>query len=207
MEQEIWKDINGYEGLYQISNLGRLKSFKCTNIKILKPILTSAGYPSYFLRKNNIIKQYLLHRLLAISFIQNTKNKPCINHINGIRNDYSIENLEWCTQKENIQHAINVLGKHVGCRKSKKNKHKINYIKKTYFNIINKRRHKKTILIKNINLNSKLVLQYDLNMNFIKQWESISSIKREYNLKNFNISSVFNEYTNKVVGYYWKYKV
>lgn len=113
--EEIWKDIEDYEGIYQISNLGRVKSLQ-RNIKhwrggisILKERIImpdiAIGYQRIELRKNNIGTNKLVHRLIASAFIPNPENKPYINHINGIKTDNRIENLEWCSQLENMRHA------------------------------------------------------------------------------------------------------
>lgn len=121
---EIWKDIKGYEGLYQVSNLGRVKSlsriykhnyfgretkYKKSKDKILN-VNKNQGYGHVILCKNGKCKQKLLHRILAKAFIPNIENKPNINHIDGNGLNNSLENLEWCTQKENVRHAINHLG-------------------------------------------------------------------------------------------------
>lgn len=108
--KEIFKDILWYEWLYQVSNLGRIKSFhkrKWKNI-ILKQ-LNIGWYKRVILCKNLIQKRYLVHRLIAQAFIPNIENKPQINHKNWIRNDNRIENLEWTTQKENMIHRYKVL--------------------------------------------------------------------------------------------------
>ena len=108
---EIWKDIKGYEKMYQISNLGNVKSLKrkyCRNDKILKQAINKKGYKICALNKNRKIKSYIVHRLIALSFIKNEFNKPQINHKNGIKTDNRIENLEWCTNSENQLHAYKI---------------------------------------------------------------------------------------------------
>ena len=104
-QEEIWKDIEGYEGKYQVSNLGRVKKiYKTVQEKIIKSHIHEE-YCVIGLYKNSRRKSFRLHRLLAKAFIQNIDNKPYINHINGIKHDNRLENLEWVTQSENTQHA------------------------------------------------------------------------------------------------------
>ena len=100
--KEIWKDIEGYEGIYQVSNLGNIYSIKRSKIKSIRQI---KGYSMVNLCNNYKERLTSVHRLIAIHFIPNIENKSQINHINGIKNDNRIENLEWCTSKENIHHA------------------------------------------------------------------------------------------------------
>lgn len=104
---EIWKDIPEYEGIYQISNLGRVKSLKFNRERILK-FNPCNDYKTVALTKKSNQKRFYTHRLIAIAFIPNPDNKPDINHINGIRYDNRIENLEWITHKGNINHAIEI---------------------------------------------------------------------------------------------------
>lgn len=104
---EIWKDIKGYEGLYQVSNLGNIKSFKkskkfkCPQEFILKSSISNNGYIQVVLYGNRTRKKFLVHRLVAEAFIPNPKNYPQINHKDENRSNNSSDNLEWCTAKYN----------------------------------------------------------------------------------------------------------
>lgn len=118
---EIWKEIKDYNGLYFISNLGNIKNAKG---KILKQGLCSQGYSRLNLTINNKYKTHRVHRLIAEAFIENIDNKPYINHINGIKNDNRIENLEWCTAKDNIRHAFKT-GLKISAKGDKHGKSKI----------------------------------------------------------------------------------
>lgn len=104
---EEWRDIEGYDGKYQISNYGRVKSFKCKTPHILKPFLSRDGY-----LKNNLCLQgkqcpRAVHRLVAQVFIPNPDNKPQINHVDGVKWNACSTNLEWATNSENQCHAYN----------------------------------------------------------------------------------------------------
>ena len=107
--EEIWKDIQGYEGLYQVSNYGRIRSFKRMKnnkeARQFKLTPNSTGYISVGLRKNGKKILYQVHRLVAESFIPNPENKPQVNHIDGNKTNNHISNLEWVTASENTQHA------------------------------------------------------------------------------------------------------
>jgi hypothetical protein len=107
--EEIWKDITDFEGLYKISNLGKIKripSIKCKKERYIAACLNDNGYYIIRLYKNSKGKCAKLHRLIAQAFIPTVEGKTFINHINGIKTDNRIENLEWCTKAENSQHAI-----------------------------------------------------------------------------------------------------
>ena len=104
-QMEIFKDIIGYEGIYQISNLWNVKSLKFWNGRILKTVLNWAWYLHIMLSNKWDKKTLLIHRLIAQVFILNPENKSQINHINWIKTDNRIENLEWTTHRENSQHA------------------------------------------------------------------------------------------------------
>lgn len=110
--QEIWKDIKGYEGKYQISNLGNVRSLYDTNqfkktFRIKKLSLGErSGYKVIALTKNGKRKSFQVHRLVAEAFIPNLQDKPFINHIDENRINNNINNLEWCTQLENVRHSL-----------------------------------------------------------------------------------------------------
>lgn len=120
--KEIFKPVVGYEGKYEISTNGNVKSLNYARSgkpKMLKPRLDGKGYP--FVTLGN--KQFRIHRLVAIAFLKNNYNKPQINHIDGCRINNNICNLEWCTSKENMIHRSNTLNyRHSEQTKSKMSK-------------------------------------------------------------------------------------
>jgi hypothetical protein len=176
--KEIWKDIKGYEGLYQVSNYGRVKSLerivdhkKTGKVFHKERILkqnTCYGYKTVILCKNSKTKSERVHRLVAQAFIPNPNNMPQINHKNQIRNDNYYKNLEWCDSKYNNNY---------GNRSEK---------------IAEQTR--------------KRVEQYDLNGNYIKTWNSLTSVEKELKIHIENIIKVCKGLRNKTGGYIWKYE-
>ena len=116
-DNEIWKDVSGYEGYYKVSNFGNVKSCARTinhglggadrsiKSRVIKPYGDNHGYHSVSLSKNGKVRKHKVHRLVAEAFISNPENKPTVNHKNEIRTDNHVSNLEWATYKENNDHG------------------------------------------------------------------------------------------------------
>ncbi len=176
---EMWKDIKDYEGYYQISNLGRVKSINFNNTKqekLMALTTTWDGYKKLRLSKMGKAKAYLSHRLVAVQFISNFENKPFVNHINGIKSDNRIENLEWCTQSENCIHSMKVLGNISGATG------KTGYLNK----------------------NSKEVHQYTTNGDFIGKYGSQKEAERKTGIGQGLISRCVRGVINQTNGYIFK---
>lgn len=118
IQEEIWKDIPGYEGIYKISNLDRVKTLerfidmgRCIykrKEKLMSLCKDKNGYLLIRLCKNKVKKMQKVHRLVAINFIPNPENKPEVNHKKGIKSDNRHFELEWSTSKDNTQHAQSI---------------------------------------------------------------------------------------------------
>lgn len=178
--QEIWKDIEGYEGIYQVSNLGRVRSldrirngrnqygaeFKVIHKgKELTPFSTLTGYLEVSLYIKQKRHNFLIHRLVAQAFIPNIKELSEVNHIDGNKSNNRSDNLEWCTNIENQQHAIRT-----GLRKVKK------------------------------------VCQYSLNKELIKVWNNQYEASRKMSIAQESINRCCNQKVKTAGGYIWRYK-
>ena len=112
MTEEVWRDVKGYEGLYQVSDQGRVKSLERKNSygrtvkeRILKPAFDGWGYLIVTLCAGGKRKNLMVHRLVCEAFNDNRDEKPEVNHINEIKTDNRACNLEWCTRRENLNHG------------------------------------------------------------------------------------------------------
>lgn len=185
----IWKDIKGFEGLYQINNLGQVKSLSrkvsCgKGFRIVKEAIKrisnhNAGYHVINLFKDGICYPHLLHVLIAKYFIPNPNNYPEVNHKNGIKTDNDINNLEWATYSMNIKHAYDM-----GLRKKKSpSEGKLGAA----------------------NHLSKPIAQYDLVGNLVKEWPCSKEVWRQTGLNHHVIRRCANGGTKTSYGYQWKF--
>jgi len=183
---EEWIDIKGFEWLYQVSDLGRIKSFKRRWIwktKILKLCKTKKWYIKVGLSKKCLTKSYLVHRLVAIHFIPNTENKPEVNHILWNKWDNRACMLEWNTKSENELHKYKVLWNNSHFLKCNPSLWKF----------------------WKDNKSSKKVNQYDLAWNFIKLWYSIADVNRDLKIAQSNVSKCCKWERKSCWGYRWKF--
>lgn len=184
---EQWKDISWYEWKYQVSNLWNIKNV-ITNFTISKRIWNRWYYVA-FLFLNWKPKTLSIHRLIAKAFIPNPENKPHINHKNWIRSDNSLDNLEWVTPSENHIHKFKVLWYKIP-------NYQIEALRKSCYEIWKRSRR------------NKKVNQYDLNWNFIKEWDSLTLINHTLWISIWNISTCCAEnWKNKTAGgFVWRLK-
>lgn len=180
--EEIWKPVMGYEGYYECSNLGRVRSvdryvnnrhkngLQFKRGQILKTA-SQRGYRILILSKEGKQVCKKVHRLVAESFIPNPDNLPFVNHKDENKTNNCVDNLEWCTVKYNS-----------------------NYGTATEKRLNNAKKH------------SKPVLQFDLNGNFIKEWSSINLIEKELGYFSALIIGCCKQKYKQGYGYIWRYK-
>lgn len=182
-QEEEWRDIKGYEGLYQVSNLGRVKSLERTSIdkigrkqhtkeRILKQLIRANGYLQVNLCNSSCKrKNFLVHRLVCEVFHENPENKPCVNHIDENKTNNVASNLEWCTHTENINYGTR-----------------------------NKRAGKAIAKALSIPVG-----QYTREGKLIKVWQSAREVERQLGFDPSPISKVALGKQKTAYGYVWKY--
>lgn len=199
-EKEIWKDVVGWEGIYKVSSLGRVKSLERVvkrgdNMlpikgRFLKILLDSKGYCFVHLcdKEHGMVVAERVHQIVAKAFIPNTENKMCVDHINTIKTDNRVENLKWVTHKENANNPITL-------ERVRKNGHGIEVSKK---NMVTRKKHGK--------YNAPMeIFQYSIEGNFISSYESISEAERITGIK--NIKKVVHGKRVTAGGYKWYNKM
>lgn len=178
MENEIWKDVAGYEGLYQVSSMGHVKSLERTYVgrgggkhpvkeRILKPATTHNGYLRVTLYAGDKPKALKVHRLVCQTFHKNPNNKPEVNHINEDKTDNRACNLEWCTRRENCNHGTHN-------ERSAKNR-------------------------------SKPIGQFSLDGKLIKVWQSACEARRQTDFSQGYVSAAARGEYKQAYGFIWKY--
>lgn len=178
--EEIWKDIKGYEGLYQVSNLGRVKAL-CRVIKsgrglgnhiykerILSLSKRNNGYLKATLCKDGVYKYISVHRLVAENFIDNPNSLKEVNHKNEIKTDNRVENLEWCNRKYNANYGTARKRASIKC--------------------------------------NKRVLQFDNNGKYIKTWHSLTEVSKTLKIRLSSLSQCCNGKYKTAGGFIWKYE-
>ncbi len=190
MKEEILKDIEGYKGLYQVSNFGRVKSMERVVLipskvradqyrrlpeRILSPGNNGRGYMYVHLYADGVFQTCLIHRLVAESFIPNTNCGLEVDHINTIRNDNRVENLKWVSSSEN---NLNPITRNKNFEAQPKGKN---------------------------HPNSKRVLQYSLDGTFIKEWGSAGEVHRSLGIDQSFLSACCRGKYKTGFGFKWKY--
>lgn len=173
-----WADVIGYEGLYEVSTDGRVRTVQhVTNGHVIRSreltisVYKSQRYARVRLYKNGKSKDLVVHRLVAEAFIPNPERKPQVNHIDGNKRNNSVSNLEWCTQAENNRHAID------------------NGLQDP------------SVMIETTR---KKVLQLDMGGNVVKEWRSLSDAARALGLQVSNISHCCKGRIGSTGGYKWQ---
>ena len=184
----MWKDVIGYEGIYQVSSEGKVRSVdRWVTYKDDKKVFyygkelvfsdNNSGYKKVILSRNQKHDRRYVHRLVAEHFLENKENKPQVNHKDGNPSNNNISNLEWVTSAENIKHS---------------------------FDILNRKGTMKGEFGKEHN-RSKGYIQISMNNEEIKRWASSYEIERELGIQQQNISKVCKGLRNSAGGFKWKY--
>ena len=178
MSEEVWRDIEGYDGLYQVSNQGRVKSLerkdclgRIVKERILKPGVVSDGYLFVVLCAGGKRKKFFVHRLVCQAFHKNPNNKPEVNHVNEDKADNRACNLEWCTRRDNCNHGTRNIRAGKAISKA----------------------------------NSKPLGQYTLAGELVKIWPSTQEAQRQAGFNQGNISQAANGKLKQAYGFIWKY--
>lgn len=229
--EEIWKDIEGYEGLYQVSNEGKVRScereieylvkgkYKGKRVFpsfLIKPWENNSGYVMVDLHKNGKTDKRTIHRLVAEAFIPNIENKPCVDHINTIKTDNRVQNLRWCTYKENINNPItNGKQKNLSKKRDFSYLHNIDIYKKISKSL---KGHKMSDEVKNkiSESNSKPIYQYSLEGELITVYKnSVEASKKtgfpQAQINKYAHGKYYSKqrnkwyYKNEYKGYKWSF--
>lgn len=176
---EEWKDIQGYEGLYKVSNKGRV--YSTSTGTIITPKTNNKGYHHIILCKSGEKKSFLVHRLVASAFIPCKDPSLTVNHIDENRTNNEVENLEWCTLSQNI--------------------------KMYNENHPDRFKHRQYKGSRNRSFSKRLIKQMTKDGTIVRMWESITDIKHTLNYNNWSISQCCDNKRKSAYGYIWQYAV
>jgi hypothetical protein len=184
--------VKGYEGIYKVSNLGRIKSMTrlsdanmCISEKILNPWFHKKGYLSVGLSKQKKVKTHFVHRLVAEAFLCKKESSDQVNHIDGKKANNDTNNLEWCSASENIQHSYDKLGRRTNSE---------------WMKLHNPMSGQTGDLCQN----SKRAYQYAMTGEFLKEWGSCEEAERELGVK--HVSCACRGDRRQVGGFLWSYE-
>ena len=195
--KEIWKPIIGYENLYEVSNLGNIRSIDRMVSRVdrwgnkgsvlikgilLVPVKMKSGYLQVSLCKNGTSKRFLIHRIVASAFIENPYNKETVNHKNEIKADNRVENLEWMTLVENLRYGTGSERGHSNRDRKWHREHKAG-----------------------LNPNAKKIIQLTKDGNFIREWDCIKSASETLGICMSSICAVARGKAHTAGNYKWKY--
>ena len=190
---ETWKDIKGYEGMYQVSSMGKVKSLdrldnkgRKTHGKVLAIKHDGGGYCQVALSKDGSQKYCKIHRLVALHFIPNTENKPQINHKDENKDNNAVDNLEWVTSKENANYGT----RKTRCYQNRDYK----AIGRNISQGIKEKGH------------CRAVVQYDLSMNKLAEFETIVEAGKALHILPSGIGNAVRGNCQTYKGFIWKYK-
>lgn len=198
--EEIWKDIEGFEGRYQVSNLGNVKSLRYGGryeVRNLVPKVNNKGYEWVELFNNGKKKCIQIHRLVASAFIPNPEGYPIINHKDENPRNNCVDNLEWCDQKYNVHYYIE--------------RHAIEYsnhlnILKRYRESVERKWVRTRIGIYGPYKHKRKVKQVDKDGNVVRVWDCVSQIMREENKSQWSITQCCEGKRKTAYGYTWHYE-
>lgn len=200
---EEWKAVKGYEGIYEISSTGLLRTLKTGHIK--SPSLGNNGYYYFNISKGNKQKRVTLHRLLANAFIPNPENKPCIDHINTIKTDNRLENLRWCSCKENCNNPLSITHSSESHKGQTKTPESIEKWKQSR-NKWKRTRSYESFISRLVQTRSKPIIQIGKDGEEIQVFPSVREAARNIGKRPSNIFGVLSGKQKTAGGYRWKYQ-
>ena len=180
---EIWKPVVGYEGFYEVSNLGNVRSLNWGNRGITKNIYLkphNRGYLQVELHANGRRKMFTVHRLVAEAFIQNEHGFPQVNHKDENKTNNAVDNLEWCTASYNARYSMEIHPDRVTNR-----------------NYVGNGKHKRR--------NNKKIEQISMDGKLIKTWDNSREIFVKTGMSDWSISECCRGNRNKAYGFMWRY--